>query len=396
MADDLNRFAVTDRQRRWVALIGEIADRHAEGVRIADKTNELNLALIHDLRPTGYYALAVPETLGGLGFSVYEYILCQERIARVDAPSALAIGWHHTVLYDLGQTGAWERTAYESLCAEVVNRGALINRAESERANGSPSRGGRPQTVATRTGDGYILNGRKSFTSLAPALDFFIVTAVDEETDQVAEFLIPKETPGASIDPVWDMLGMRGTASHDLVLDNARVPLAAKVHVRTGASKRPNPFMLNMPAVYLGIAGAARDEAIAFASRYQPNSLDRPIVHLPHIRDKIGRIELELTAARNFMYSVAERWDWQSKHMPDQLHLLQPELSAVKMFAVQSAISIVDTAMRVFGIHGLSNSSPMQRLYRDVRFGLSNPPMDDVTLGQLADRAISEVARMTS
>jgi len=387
-------YAVTERQREWVDRIGEIADRHADGARIADETNGFNHALVEELKAAGYYKLAVPESLGGLGFSVYEYLLCQERLARVDAPSALAVGWHHTTLYDLGQSRRWERPIYERLCAEVVSRGALINSAETEKATGSPSRGGRPQTTARlREDGGFALTGRKTFTSLSPALDYFIVSAVDSESGNVAEFLVPKGTPGIRIEPTWDMVGMRGTASHDLVLENAELPPEARVFVRPPGFHKalPNPYLLNIPAVYLGIAGAARREAVAFAASYQPNSLDKPIVHLPHIREKIGRMELELSAAREFMYGVAARWDRTKEEAPDRLPDMRADLSAAKMFAVQSAISVVDTAMRICGAHALAGSSPMQRYYRDVRFGLSNPPMDDGTLNVLADRAISEL-----
>ncbi|XID90911.1 acyl-CoA dehydrogenase family protein [Paenibacillaceae bacterium WGS1546] len=393
MANDSERFAFSEKQRHWVSKIGEIADRHTDGARIADETNGLNRPLLEELQSIGYCALAVPESSGGLGFSVYDFLLCQERLAQADGPSALALGWHHTTLYDLGQTGEWDRALYRKLCEEVVTGGALINRADSEKATGSPSRGGKPQTTARRSEHGgYALSGRKTFTSLSTALDYFIVSAVDEETGEVAEFLLPHGTPGVSIEETWDMVGMRGTASHDLVMDNAELPASAKAYVRSGAGKpHGNPYLLNIPAVYLGIAGAARNEAVAFAARYQPNSLDKPIAHVPHIREKIGRMELELSAARRFLYGVAAQWDRDKESAPERLPGLRAELAAVKTFAIQTAISVVDTAMRVFGAHGLASSSPMQRHYRDVRFGPSNPPMDDSTLNLLADRALSEV-----
>jgi len=65
-------------------------------------------------------------------------------------------------------------------------------------------------------------------------------------------------------------------------------------------------------------------------------------------------------------------------------------MAAAKSFAVQTAISVVDKALRITGAHGLSLGHPLQRLYRDVRFGLSNPPMDDVTMRLLAQHAIRE------
>lgn len=386
-----NRFAITKEQLNKLETIGEIADRHADGAQKADELNELNVDLVHDLKKAGYHTLLVPKEFGGEGATLIEFLLCQERIAQVDAATALAIGWHHIVLFDLAVSRAWEGDSFEFLCRAVVEQGTLINRADSEEATGSPSRGGQPETIAEWTGDGFVLRGRKRFTSLSTALDYCIVSASDTATGGVSEFLIPRNAEGLRIDPVWNMVGMRGTASHDLVLDQVYLPVSARVYKRTHKDRGELSFsMLNIPACYLGIAIAASKEAVAFSSRYQPNSLNHPIIQLPHIQQKIGQIELELSAARHFMYGVAERLGREAGFGPEARRFVSPDIAAVKMFAVQSAISVVDKAMRIVGVHSLSNTHLLQRLYRDVRFGLHNPPMDDNTLNLLARRVIED------
>ncbi|MFC7750167.1 acyl-CoA dehydrogenase family protein [Paenibacillus thermoaerophilus] len=233
----------------------------------------------------------------------------------------------------------------------------------------------------------YRLNGRKTFTTLAPVLDYFIVTAVLDDAE--AEFLVPRETAGVSIDPTWRMAGMRGTASHDLVLDQAVVPEEALVYsAKKAYHQSPNPYLLHIPACYLGIALAARKEALKFAASYQPNSLDHPILYAPNVGQQLGQIELELSAARHYLYAVAARWD-ELRGRPEAASLV-PELASVKVFALQTALSVVDRAMRIVGAHGLARSHPLQRLYRDVRFGLHNPPMEDLVIARLGKRAVAE------
>ncbi len=89
--------------------------------------------------------------------------------------------------------------------------------------------------------------------------------------------------------------------------------------------------------------------------------------------------------ARYFLYSVADKWDEANDETRSGM---QPELGAVKLAVTNAAITVVDLAMRVAGARSLSVKNPLQRYYRDVRAGLHNPPMDDMTIQALAKNAI--------
>lgn len=382
-------FTVNDQQKQWLARLDVVLEAVKEETKRVDEENGFNYKLIEELKCNGYHKLPVPASYGGGQASLTDLLLYQERIARSDAPIALAIGWHMITVSQLSITNQWEPGVLAHLYRDIVEHGALINRADSEAATGSPSRGGIPQTRAKKTAGGYVLTGRKTFTSLAPVLDYFIVSAYYEEAGMICDFLVPKGTIGISIDPTWNMVGMKGTGSHDLVIQEAYLPDEAKVSERLPSAARgmhPNPYMMSIPACYLGIAGAARNEALRFAKHYQPNSLDQPIAYLPHIQQLIGQIELELSAARHYMYAIAARWE----HEGERAAYGNADIGAVKTFAIQTALSVVDKSMRIVGAHSLAMSHPLQRMYRDVRFGLHNPPMDDATLRNLAVRAIEE------
>src|SRR5699024_1022260 len=100
---------------------------------------------------------------------------------------------------------------------------ALINNASTERGTGSPTRGGRPETTAEKRGDRWVLNGRKSFTTLAPVLDYFVVSASIAGTEKVGSFLVRRHLDGVSIDETWDSIAMKATGSHDLCLNDVAV-----------------------------------------------------------------------------------------------------------------------------------------------------------------------------
>jgi len=111
-----------------------------------------------------------------------------------------------------------------------------------------------------------------------------------------------------------------------------------------------------------------------------------PIAELPNVQRQIAQIEVDLLTARSYLYQTADRWDKEAENRA----ALKPELGLAKYVVTNAAVRIVDQAMRIVGGLSLSRKLPLERMYRDVRAGLHNPPMDDVVLTNLAKRALSE------
>lgn len=375
---------VAERAERLASVFAERAAEH-------DLEGSFPFENFEQMRREGYLKLTVPAEFGGEECSLYEMVLSQERIARGDGSTALAVGWHVGLMLHLRTVRSWPAGLFQRLCQDVVQHGAMINSFASEPATGSPSRGGKPQTTAGKTDGGWIITGRKTFSTLSPILDQFIVTATIENTDSVAEFLVKKDER-VRIEETWNTLGMRATGSHDVILDRVFVPDNRLITDIEQTKKRTVAndgagWLLHIPACYLGIAFAARQFAIRFADSYRPNSLPGPIADLPHIQQQIGQMEEELIIARTFLYSVADRWD----RDPDGRPALKADLGIAKKLATNSALDIVDKAMRIVGGASLSRTLPLERYYRDVRAGLHNPPMEDSVTRSLADRALREV-----
>ena len=96
-----------------------------------------------------------------------------------------------------------------------------------------------------------------------------------------------RNLPGVEIADNWDVLGMRATESHDLILNDVKVPL--KHLVETEKSKAPNGWILHIPSCYLGIAQAARNYAVDFAIQHSPNSIEGTIATLPTVQQNLGK-----------------------------------------------------------------------------------------------------------
>lgn len=378
-------FFKTEIQKLWIEKLRETEASFKNQAAEVDELAIFPKENIHVLVNMGYTKLTLPTSYGGEGLNVYDMVLFQETLASYDANTALSIGWHLGGVGEIYENKRWNEETLSFFAKEVL-KGSLVNRAVSEAQTGSPTRGGRPGTHATKQNGSWVISGRKNFTTMSPVLTYFLTSAWIEEKQAIGFFLIHKDSDGLSIEETWDVISMRGTGSHDLVLNNVKVEDSMLVELNEGPRGNDvNGWLLHIPACYLGIAQAARDYAIDFANTHSPNSINGPISQLDNVQRLIGEMDLELMKTRHFIYSVAELYDNEEKRA-----YLTNELGAVKHTVTNSAITIVDKAMRIVGAKSLARSNPLQRHYRDVRAGLHNPPMDDLTIKRLALTAIEE------
>lgn len=374
-----------DNERGRAKMAEELAARFAKRAGRHDREGSFPFENFADLKEAGYLKLTVPAEFGGDGISLYELVMLQERLAYGDGATALAVGWHLGQVFHFGATGKWQRSLFAELCESVVRDGTMINTFASEAATGSPSRGGKPETIAVRADGGWRLKGRKTFSTLSPILDRFVVTAYVPDEGVACEFLV-RRSEQARLVETWDTIGMRATGSHDVVLEEAFVAEGDRIEGK--GIDDGGGWLLHIPACYMGIAIAARDYALQYARTYQPNYLDKPIASLPAVQQSIGEMEAELRIARTMLYAAAERWDRETGSRP----ALRPDLGLAKYAVTNHAIRIVDKAMRIVGGASLSRSCPLERYYRDVRAGLHNPPMDSSVIQSLATAALEDRA----
>lgn len=367
-----------------IEFMNHLKDSFKERATKIDEDGLFPFSNIEELKQSGYSALTVPKAYGGNEISLLEMVMLQAKIAEGDGATALGIGWHIGIMKNLSEKNNWPSQTFAKLCEEV-KKGALINSAATELQTGSPTRGGKPATTAVVRNGKWEINGRKTYTTMAPVLDYFLVSASMEDGG-VGNFLVPRASHGVSIEETWDSIAMKGTASHDLVLNKVQLSQDNYVERIIPGKKQAAGWLLHIPACYLGIAQATRNEAITFAKHYSPSSISGTISELPNVQQKLGEIELLLIQSRHFLYSVASKWDESGSEARMNM---QAELGAVKYSVTNNAIKVVDLAMRVVGAKSLSSKSPLQRYYRDVRAGLHNPPMDDATISLLAKTALA-------
>ncbi|UEX90543.1 acyl-CoA dehydrogenase family protein [Staphylococcus ratti] len=372
----------SDIQREWVKKLESQREMFESCAHQNDQTATFPYKNIQWLIDSGYTQLTLPKAYGGGGATIEDMVILQTVLGSIDGATALSIGWHMGLIGELFEKQSWDSKLLNQL-ADDVKKGALINRAVSEAETGSPTRGGKPMTYAKRENGHYVINGVKTFTSMSPALTHILVAAHIPEQDTVGFFLVKQNDKGVTIANNWDMMGMRATESHDLILENVRVPLEHLVEVKGQASQYQNGWLLHIPSTYLGIAQAARDYAFMFAKTYQPNSIDGVIADLPVVQQNLGKMETKLLTARHMLWSTARAYQ-----QNPTAQFIQSETNASKVVVMNEGIDVIDLAMRIVGAKSLEMSRPLQRYYRDMRAGLHNPPMEDLAFSKIAQVGI--------
>lgn len=371
-----------------VATARRLARRFAGRAEAYDRSGDFPVADFDDLRAEGMTGLMVPRRLGGFGAGFAGYVDVAYELSRGSAATALVFNMHASVTGALAgipdETAGLLGVPAEFFTArdEVLARaaaGAWYAVAMSERGIGS--RLSRVTTTYRRDGDGYRITGAKAFVSGAGHADGYLVAARStDEADVVSQFLVPADRDGIQVEPTWDSLGMRATASHDVRFD-VRVEAGALLGGVEGlalwfAELMPHWLVASYAAVYVGVARAAIDAAAEHLTA-------RALTALPWVRQRVGRADAAVAAAHLAVAEAARRVD----SAPGE-----PETNRwvwrAKLLAGTTAMDVVASMLEAGGTSACRRGHPLERLYRDARMGSLQPATSDVCADWLGVAAL--------
>ena len=344
-----------------------------------------NFALLHQYRLLG---LTVPSALGGGGADLATARRVIAAVGKGDPATALILAMQYLQHVRLQEQGRWPEHLRLRVARDAVDNGALINAFRVEPELGTPTRGGLPATVARRTAEGWRVSGRKIYSTGSHGLTWYLVWARSDDSDPlIGGFLVHKDSPGIRIIDDWDHLGMRATCSHEVRFDDVLIPLDHAVNVSPASAPRPELdgegqlwMSVLLPALYDGVAQAARDWLVQFLQSRTPSNLGAPLASLARFQEVLGRIDTLLFANRTLLDSAAAgRVD--ARHAGQIKHLVS-----------SNAISAVELAIEAAGNPGLSRRNPLERHYRDVLCSRIHTPQDDVVLGQVGRAALAQTS----
>jgi acyl-CoA dehydrogenase len=347
--------------RDWSAEARDLGPSLAARAEQHDAADTFVKENYEDLRARGFLAAGVPAELGGGGATLAELCAMLGELARHCGSTALALSMHtHLVA-----VSAW-RWRHEGAPTDGLLRRVAAERLVLVSSGGSdwlPGSG-----TAERTEGGYRITARKVFSSGSPAGQLLVTSAVlaDEKAGPtVLHFAVPLNAAGVRIEETWRTLGMRGTGSHEVVLDCVFVPEAA-VGVRRAAGKW-NPLFHTIAAVafpliyavYVGIAEAARDLAVREARKKKP---DAALLTLA------VEMENELAVARLALRGMIHN-EGAARISPDTTHTAMTG----RTLAGRHSIRTVEKAMDVAGGSSVFRSLGLERMFRDVQGARFHP-----------------------
>jgi alkylation response protein AidB-like acyl-CoA dehydrogenase len=372
--------AILQAAERVASVLAAHADEHDRAGRYAPD----NIAAVWR---AGLGNLTLPRAAGGVGADLRTTARAIEVLAGGDPSTALILVMHLLQLHALGDPRSpWPDQLRKRLIADSLAGPALINALRVEPELGTPARGGIPATRAvqepTASGPTWRLNGHKIYSTGGIGLRWLLVWAVTDDADpggqRVGFFVVPASAPGVEIRPTWDHLGMRASASDDVLLHDVRILVDDVVNLQpVGTSQwlgSPAWATILILAIYQGVAAAGRDWLVRYLNERIPSNLGAPLASLPRFQTAVGEIEALLHTNRCLLDDLVD--DAQPRNHEDQR---QPNLLA-KVVITANVIRSLEITVSLTGNPGLSHHHPLQRHYRDALCSRIHTPQDDVVL----------------
>jgi alkylation response protein AidB-like acyl-CoA dehydrogenase len=346
----------------FVARAHALGPGFAARVAAADDGDRFVAENFNELKEAGLIAAGVPTDFGGGGATITELCDMLREVAHHCSSTALAFAMHtHQVAIPAWR---WQRQQ----AAPVV---PLLKRVAAEKlvllsSGGSDWVAGSGQ--AQKVDGGYRITARKVFTSAAPIGDLLMTGAVWEEAPEgpsVLHFGIPMKSPHVKVLNNWKAMGMRGTGSHDVMIEGHVVPEEAVALKRRQGEWHPLFHIISMIAfpiiyaVYLGVAETAREKAVAMAAKRRMSE---------HVVSLVGRLDTELRAAQ---WAHAEMVRIAETAAPDAA--TTNEIMIGRTLVARHALAAVELAVEAAGGAGFYRDAGLERLFRDIQGARFHP-----------------------
>jgi alkylation response protein AidB-like acyl-CoA dehydrogenase len=330
-----------------------------------DETGEFPMKTIKKMGEMGFMGIEVPEEYGGAGMDTLAYVLALEEISKADAAHGTIMSVNNS-LYAYGILNFGTEEQKKKFLPPVASGKAIGAYSLTEPMSGSDA--GTMQGRAVREGDYYIINGRKSWVTSGPVADYIVLFTMTDPTKRhrgISAFLIETDKPGFVRGKKEPKLGIRASATSEIVFEDYRVPVSYRLGEEGEGFKIAMTVLdagrIGIAAQALGIAEAAFEASVSYAKDRE--AFGQKIGQFQGIGFKLADMKTRIEASRLLLYDAALAKE-RSKKSGTRFTL---EASMAKLFASETACFVTDAAVQIHGGMGYSKELPIERYYRDAR-----------------------------
>lgn len=355
-------FQTTKEQEEFRATLRGFAETKVKPIAFKlDQDNAFPDDIVKEMGQQGWLGIPYPKEYGGAGLGYVEYAMAVEELSRVDAGVGVILSAHVSLgSYPIFAFGTEEqKKKYLTPLASGKKLGAF---GLTEPNAGSDA--GETETTAVFDGQNWILNGNKIFITNAGKAGTYVVFAVTEPgkgTKGISAFIVEKGMPGFTFGEHYDKLGIRSSATAELIFNNVKLP---KENLLGKQGKGFNIAMatldggrIGIAAQALGIAQGAYEAALAYSK--ERIQFGAPICQQEGVSFKLADMATRIRAARYLVYSAAELKGAHANY--------GMEAAMAKMFASDTAVAVADEALQIFGGTGYLKGMEVERFYRDAK-----------------------------
>lgn len=356
-------FELTEEQQMIQKMVREFAEGEIRPRAIEiDKEAKFPIDIFNKLGELGLLGIPFPEKYGGSGGDTISYAIAAEEIGRICGSTGLsyaaAVSLGASPIYYFGTEAQKEK--YLKPLAEGKELGSF---GLTEPHAGSDAGG--TETTAIEDGDDYVINGEKCFITNASYAKTLIVTAVTGKDENgknlISALIVPTDTKGVTITNNYDKMGVRGSDTAEVVLEDVRVP---KENVLGEKNKGFKQFLytlnggrISIGALAVGIAQASLEKSLSYAK--QRKQFGKPISKFQAIQFKLADMAMETELARNMVHKAA----W----LKDQNKPFSKEAAFAKLFATETAFRAANQAVQIHGGYGYMREYEVERYLRDAK-----------------------------
>ncbi len=330
-----------------------------------DETGEFPYTTIKKMGEMGFMGVEVPEEYGGPGMDTLAYVLALEEICKADASHGTIMSVNNSLFcHGLNKFGTEE--IKQKYLRAVASGEAVGAYSLTEPMSGSDA--GNMRSRAVREGDHYVLNGRKSWVTSAPVAEYIVVFTMTEPEKKhrgITAFLIESNKPGFQQGKKEPKLGIRASATSEIVFEDYKVPVENRLGEEGEGFKIAMNVLdagrIGIAAQGLGIAEAAYEASLSYSTERE--AFGQKIGEFQGISFKLADMKTRIEAARLLTYNAAVAKE-NSKKTGERYTL---EASMAKLFASETAMFVAHAALQIHGGMGYSKELPIERYFRDAK-----------------------------